>query len=325
MPDAISNVRLRGSRALERAGVRPKAIVVASFGTFALVGVLVAVQAYGFGWTRPDSDPWNYLAAGERLNAGHDLYALQPGDREISLRPPYWSVPLVAPPPIAVVWRPLALLGDAAMNIWGLVCLLAVCASVIYLLGQGRLAGLALLAMPLTLLAISGNFSALMLPMLIGLWAYRDHPVVAGSLVAAAIMVKLTPAVFLGWLILTRRWRAAAVTVGVCAAILLVAVVGAGTDSLADWIRSVPSSAPSPLAIATQTGLPTAVVAGLLGLPVLVSLRSDIWGFRLAVVAAALATPALYFQAIAVLAAVLVPGTALPRRVGHRLGARDQA
>jgi hypothetical protein len=327
MPVAISTIRSRVARALERAGIRPQAIVLASFGTFALVGVLVAVQAYGFGWTRLDSDPWNYIAAGERLNAGHDLYALQPGDREISLRPPYWSVPLVAPPPIAVVWRPLALLGDEAMVIWGLACLVAVVASVIYLLGRGRLAGLALLAMPLTMTAISGNFSALMLPMLIGLWAYRDRPVVAGSLIAGAVMVKLTPAVFVGWLILTGRWRAAAVTVGVCVAITLVALVGAGPDSLADWIRSVPSSAPSPLAIATQTGLPTTVIAGLLGLPILVSLRSDIWGFRFAVVAAALATPALYFQAIAVLAAALVPRTARPATMSlvRPQGARDPA
>ncbi len=301
--------------------------MVASFGTFALVGIFVAAQAYGFGWTRQDSDPWNYVAAGERLNAGHDLYALQPGDREISLRPPYWSVPLVAPPPIAVVWRPLALFPDAAMNAWGLVCLLAVCASVLYLLGKGRLAGLAVLAMPLTMTGLSGNFSALMLPMVIGLWAYRDRPIVVGSLIAAAAMVKLTPAIFVVWLILTKRWRAAAVALIACVAIALIALVGAGADSWADWIKSVPNSAPSPLALASQTGLPTAVVAGLLGVPALVSLRSDIWGFRFAVVAAALATPALYFQAIAILAATLVPRTARPGNLSldRLLGARDQA
>lgn len=311
-PSPILTVKSRGLRALERTGIRPKVIAYASLGTFALVGILVAYQAYGFGWTRLDSDPWNYLAAGERLNAGHDLYALQPGDREISLRPPFWSVPLVAPPPIAVAWRPLALLGEPAMVIWGLGCLLAACAAVIYLLKHGRWAGLALVAMPLTLTAISGNFSALLIPMLLVVWAHRDRPMVAGTLIAIGTMVKLTPAVFIGWLILTRRWRAVAVTILVCLAIALIALIGAGPDSFADWIRSVPGSAPSPLAIATQTGLPTVVIAVLLGLPVLVSVRSDVWGFRLAVVAAALATPALYFQAIGVLSAALVPRNARP-------------
>jgi hypothetical protein len=307
MPDTAKAMRLRGARALEQAGIRPRVLGIAVFGTLALVGVIVAVQAYGFGWTRLDSDPWNYLGAGERLNSGHELYALQPGDREISLRPPYWSTPLVAPPPIAVLWRPLALLGEPAMVLWGLGCLLAACGAVLYLMHHGAFVGLALLAMPLTLTAISGNFSALLIPMLLVVWACRDRPIVAGSLIAAGIMVKLTPAVFVGWLILTRRWRAAAATVVACLAIGLAALAGAGVDSWADWIRSVPGSAPSPLAISSLTGLPTVVVAGLFAVPILTSLRSDVWGFRLAVVAAALATPALYFQAIGVLAAALVP------------------
>ena len=72
----------------------------------------------GFDPTRPGSDAWNYLAAGERLNAGHPLYALSAGRPTVPLAPPYWSVPLLAPPPIAVLWRPLALLGDASMVLW---------------------------------------------------------------------------------------------------------------------------------------------------------------------------------------------------------------
>ena len=56
-----------------------------------------------------------YLAAGERLNAGHNLYAFGAGDRPIILDPQYWTVPLLSPPPIAVLWRSLALLGTGAM------------------------------------------------------------------------------------------------------------------------------------------------------------------------------------------------------------------
>src|SRR3954468_15126551 len=88
----------------------------------ALVAVAVVIsigtiRAIGFSPATPGSDAWNYLAAGERLNAAHPLYALSPGDRAIQLLPPYWTVPLLAPPPITVLWRPLALLGDSAMNV----------------------------------------------------------------------------------------------------------------------------------------------------------------------------------------------------------------
>jgi hypothetical protein len=56
-------------------------------------------------------DTWNYLAAGERLNAGHSIYALVAGDRPILLEPPS-AVPLISPPLVAVLWRPLAFLPD---------------------------------------------------------------------------------------------------------------------------------------------------------------------------------------------------------------------
>src|SRR5687767_10188966 len=54
------------------------------------------------------TDANTYLAAGERLNAGHDLYRLRPGDREVLIIPELFTQPLVSPPPIAVLWRPLA-------------------------------------------------------------------------------------------------------------------------------------------------------------------------------------------------------------------------
>src|SRR5439155_1700663 len=74
---------------------------------FSIAVWLATFRAFGFAPAVPGSDAWNYLAAGERLNAGHPLYSISPGDRPIQLLPPYWTVPLLAPPPIAVVWRPL--------------------------------------------------------------------------------------------------------------------------------------------------------------------------------------------------------------------------
>ena len=49
------------------------------------------------------TDSSTYFAAGLRLNEGNPLYTLTPGDRPVPLDPPYWSIPLMSPPPIAVL------------------------------------------------------------------------------------------------------------------------------------------------------------------------------------------------------------------------------
>jgi hypothetical protein len=106
------------------------------------------------------TDASNYFAAGQRLNAGHPLYALSPGDREVPLNPPYWSVPLLSPPFLAVVWRPLAALGEAAMVGWWLAGLGTVIVLTAWLILRGspiRNALLALLFPALAMAAWSGN------------------------------------------------------------------------------------------------------------------------------------------------------------------------
>ena len=52
-------------------------------------------------------DAYTYFAAAQRLNVHHVLYRLSPGDIRIALHPPYWSVPILSPPFMAVIWRPL--------------------------------------------------------------------------------------------------------------------------------------------------------------------------------------------------------------------------
>ncbi len=286
--------------------------VFASWTTFLVVSVVGGIVFVGVGWTNPMGDPWNYLAAGERLNDGHPLYALSPGDRAVFLRPPYWSVPLLSPPPIAVAWRPLALLGTPAMVLWGALGLVGILSSVAYLIAHGRLVVVALLAASLTLTALSGNFSALLLPGLILIWLHRDRPWIVGLILAIAVAVKLTPAALLIWLALSGRWRAVAATLAVGGVIVIVSFVGAGPASFEAWLQAVPDSTPSPLSLSGSTGLPPALVAVLLLVPILVTRRHEAWGFRAAIVATALATPALYFQAISLLAAAAIrdPGPA---------------
>lgn len=282
--------------------------ITASLWTVVAVSVAYTVYRYGFDWARQSGDPWNYLAAGERLNAGHPLYALSPGDRPVILMPPYWSVPLLAPPPIAAFWRPLALLGDVSMYLWGLVGLIGVVVSTVFAVRRGALPLIAILAPSLTQIATSGNFSGFLLPMLIGAWLLRDRPWLVGGLIAAGAAVKLTPAVLVLWLMVTGRWRAVGATMVVGLAILAVSLIGAGPQAFIDWLAAVPTSRPAPEALATITGLPPIAMAALLAVPVVLFWRRDRWSFGAAVVATALATPALYFTALGLLAAVPVWG-----------------
>jgi hypothetical protein len=271
------------------------------------VSVVLSIQTFGFDWGRSDGDPWNYLAAGERLNAGHALYALSPGDRPVIIVPPYWSVPLLAPPPIAVLWRGLAILGAPSMWLWGLACLIGVVGSCVYLGTGGAHWLVALLATSLTLTAISGNASAVVLPMFVGAWVFRERPWVVGALIASAAAIKLTPLILVLWLIATRRWHAVVATGVVGLGIGVASLIGAGIDAYLSWFEAAAAAAPSPAALATQLGLAPAIVAVAFSLPVLILWRRDRFSFSAAVVAAALVTPALYFSAFALLAAVVTP------------------
>jgi hypothetical protein len=57
----------------------------------------------------------NYILAGLRLNAGHPLYAYDPGDPHSAWLATY---PLFSPPLIGVVFRPIVLLPANGQYIW---------------------------------------------------------------------------------------------------------------------------------------------------------------------------------------------------------------
>jgi hypothetical protein len=292
-------------------GLKRRAVVGVLIG-LAIAGSVAAYRATGFDPSVQGGDAWNYLAAGERLNSGHDLYGLRPGDRDVVIVPPYWTVPLLAPPPIAVIWRPLAAIGPVAMGLWGAAILAATLASVLYLILYGGLLGLAvvsLLAAPLVLLALSGNVNGLILAAMILAWRFRERPGWVGLLIAFSIWMKLTPAYFLIWLLGARRIPALVQTGLFVLAIFALSLWGAGLQAHLDWMRSVPDSHPSPMSLSSLTGLPSVVVAAASAVIVaLVALRGDErLTFSAAAVLSGLAAPALYFQALALLAAVAVP------------------
>jgi Glycosyltransferase family 87 len=278
----------------------------------AIVVWALTVRTLGFAPSVQGSDAWNYLAAGERLNAGHPLYALTAGDRAIPLLPPYWTVPLLAPPPIAVVWRPLAALGETSMTIWAAAVLIATLATTAWLLVRGGVAAaviIAVLALSLAEQSLSGNANGFLFAGLVLAWVYRRRPWIAGSLVAVAVAVKLTPALLVIWLATSRRWSAVAATIGALFVIGAVSLAFAGVQNHLDWLVSLPNAAPAPTSIAGITGLPSTLV--LVALAVVVVLVSRFGDervtFSVAVVAAALASPALYLGTLGIAAAAAAP------------------
>jgi hypothetical protein len=291
--------------------------MIRSVAWLALVGVtlfvwLGAIRALGFAPEVPGSDAWNYLAAGERLNAGHPLYAISPGDRPIVMLPPYWTVPLLAPPPIAVAWRPLALLGNPAMTVWAVAGLAATIVTTAWLLARGGLivaAIVAVLSPALALQSLSGNVNGLLFGGLVIAWLCRSRPAIVGSLLAAAIAIKLTPVLLVIWLVAARRWRAVAMTVTALVVIGVVSLLGAGLGAHLDWLASVPHAQPVPTAIASLVGLPSSIVIVILAAVVIaVALRGDErLTFSVAVICAALASPALYLGTLGIAAAAAAP------------------
>lgn len=308
---AVERARqIPGLRILVR--LRPwQARLLAGLFLVAVFAVVIVEQPdYPF---RPGGDTWIYGAAGERLNAGHDLYAVGAGDRPVGLNPPYWTVPLVSPPPIAVLWRPLAALGPGAWVIWWLGGILAGLAMVGWILIRGSplaILWLILVSPALTQATISGNASAYLVPMVFLAWQFRDRAWVVGLVIAAAVAVKLTPILLVLWLLRARRFSAVAGVVAIGLAILVVSLVGAGPDAWLQWLAVAPRDTPAPSSLAGITGLPTFIV-GILVIAAssvaLLATRSERAWFSICVVAAVLATPALYFTSFALLAAAASP------------------
>jgi hypothetical protein len=206
-------------------------------------------------------DALTYLAAGERLNAGHALYALSAGDRPVHLNPPFWDVPLLYPPLIAVIWRPLAALpGESGVLLWWAGCILAIVGAIV-LLGRRTPAatGIGVAACSISLMygLTFANVDALILAALLGTWllARSGRWEAAGAVVAIAAVVKVTPLAVCAWAIAVAPRRG---TVGVLSGLavgLIVGILGAGIQAHVDFVD---------IALRTQsTGTSNLSLAGL--------------------------------------------------------------
>lgn len=189
-------------------------------GVVAAVALICSIRAgrldYDYHHFKRDAD---YVWQHGELNPVLDPAA--PGARQL----PFY-LPIV---PLALA--PLSGLGPAAPIVWGVgqaLCLTLILrrlASWLSAKREGHLAAATLLALPAIYEAARFNqLSFLTLALLLAGEAAlsRGHPIRAGGWLAVAAILKLLPAVFVGWLLVRRQWRGLAaffaVAVGLCAA-----------------------------------------------------------------------------------------------------------
>ncbi len=281
----------------------------------AALATWVDVPAY-FAPTGRGTDAWTYLAAGQRLNAGHALYRLVPSDLPVPLAPPYGIPEPLSPPLLDVLWRPLVGFGGAALLAWWSLGILACAGLVGRLVMRGTMVtmvGVVAIVPSLVMTALSANAYAFLIPALGAAWWLRDRrPALAGALVAAAIAVKLSPVSLVVWLGVTRRWRALGAVVVAGLACVAVSILGAGWSNTLEAItaiRTTSAGGATRISIEHLTGIPSAVIF-VIGLAVTaLSGRYDRLSFVAAIATASMSPLIAYFGSFAVLAAALAPTT----------------
>ena len=284
------------------------------------VGLLVAV--YLVVRTIPVLDAWDreegpgferftdfitYLAAGERLNAGHDLYRLVPGDREVLILADTFTAPFVSPPPIAALWRPIAAVpfGQAA---WIAACWIVLLGTVVYLIAAARWVGLGLslvLAPAIVDQLAVANVAAFFPALLLLAWRRGDGGATGIALGLMAV-IKLSPVAMVGWLVGTRAWQAVRAWAVTLAALLVVGVIGAGVQSYLDYLDVARSTHPSLWSVSALTGIPWLSYAVLAGGTILSAAvgRRPALSFMIAVGASVFGSPALYAPGMVALLAL---------------------
>jgi hypothetical protein len=257
----------------------------------------------------PFSDAITYLAAGERLNAGHNLYKLGPGDRGVLLLPQTGDAPLVSPPPIAVLWRPLAALA-IGFPLWIAATWIVLLATVVRLvLRTGLVAVVAsvvlfdAIAQQLTVANVAAFFPAL----LIVAWD-RRREAWTGALTGVMTALKLSPGTGFGWILGQRDWQRLVWALAGLVILALVGLAGAGLQPWFDYLGIARSTQPSPESLSALTGLPWLSLGVLVGGTVLAAVvPRDRWSFGIAVTASVLGSPALYHAGFVPLLALTVP------------------
>jgi len=284
-------------------------------------------------------DTRNYILAALRLNVGHPLYAYGPGDPHIDQNvkiliagPDY---PLYSPPLIAVVFRPIVLLPANGQYVWWVAMGILELLAVAMLVRRAPLAtGIALipLCVPIGMAMEVANVDCFIVLGLLVAWRWLldGHDNRAALAIALFASLKLIPVVFVWWLFVTGRRRAAAVAIAGGVALALVAMLGSEPLIFVKFLEvttanlDAPLSWLGPVGLARALGMPSVV---LVWLPraILVSGLAAMWLLRrrpglsfaigaslmwLASPVAVMHTPALMLVALAPLAWPMARGLA---------------
>jgi alpha-1,2-mannosyltransferase len=175
-----------------------------------------------------------YRLAVERLLAGQSMYDL--GATSMGAFGLFFY-----PPPFAVLVLPFAVIpGDLGVLVWTGLLIGASVAAIWLMPVSARTRWLVLLlaafCWPLVYAIKLGQVgSVLLLTFAIG-WRWLDRPWPFGLATGIGAIVKLQPALLVGWALVTRRWRAAAIAVGIFVVFGLVATVVAGPQAWLDWL-----------------------------------------------------------------------------------------
>lgn len=223
--------------ALRRPQFSPEARRALEHALFGLLPLLMAFGAFYFafsgGYAAGDFRH-SFLVAGWREIHGIDPYHWTRAQIVGNISFPY-------PAPVAILLEPFALLpGGVAADVYLILCVAAV-AGTLRLMGvrDWRVFGVTLLWSPTLIGWQTGNFT---LPILLGLaamWRYRDRPGVMG--VIAALLISIKPIMFpVGvWLLITRRYRAAAFGAVFGAVLNVVAWTVIGWGEFGRWLHLV--------------------------------------------------------------------------------------
>ncbi len=176
----------------------------------------------------------DFWVAGRLVRHGLSPYAWSRAQisQELSESFPY-------PAPAALLFVPFSLLPVAVADIVFVFLSIGACLVALWLLGvrDWRVYSVALLWWPVINGWQTANVTLLLLCGLASVWRWRDHPMFTG--VMTAILLSLKPIVWplLLWLLLTRRLRAAAVSMATAAAINLIGWAVLGFGEIGEWRR----------------------------------------------------------------------------------------
>jgi hypothetical protein len=322
---------------LRAVGVHRTAVMfVLVFTCFAALFVLELRSDY-LHPTEIGTDVGTYFAAGQRLDAGHEIYALAPGDRPVPIWPPYWTVPLVGPPTIAVLWAPLAAALPPLISIYGWWLAVLATTAAIYLRTIRRGPGLVvvaagLLSLSTIITAFSGNVNGLLIGATAAIWFVAQGPrttrrdILIGILIALTTSLKITPVVFGFWLVALGRWRAIAAAAAAGAVLVLVTVAVAGPEIVPTYFRLAADTAAGGVTsssvggILQAAGLPQAIVVAapvgvilICGLLAMAFRRDARTAFSVVAIGATLAVPIVRFENLSLLLVALIPWARAPQ------------